>query len=194
VCRQNKPLLSSLLQEECAVWLLKEQKTLPSSCEVHYVRMTHTVWTQINDNEWIYYVPSKHSITVLCAAQDPIDIPLKGAGKSSVNSNCKGYSRAALLQPLRAGKVNTLDTKEHRLIQVLLHNECCEELGTRVNLSKLNLNLNFRQTVSHADDLKYAGIKIKDLEKHVLEHEWREKHSVLHHGYSIVLYVFVSIV
>jgi len=194
VCRQTKPLLSSLMQEECAVRLLKKQKALPSSCEVHYVLLTHNVWTQINDNEWIYYVPSKDSITVLCAGQDPIDIPLKGAGKLFVVSNCKGYSRAALLQPLRAGKVNTSITQEHRLIQVKLHNEWCEELGTRVNLSKLNLNLNFRQTVSHADDLKYAGIKIKDLEKHVLEHEWREKHSVLHHGYSIVLYVFVSII
>ena len=43
VCRQTKSLLSSLMQEECAVWLLRKQKTLPSSCEVHYVRLTHTV-------------------------------------------------------------------------------------------------------------------------------------------------------
>jgi hypothetical protein len=79
--------------------------------------------------------------------------------------------------------------KEHRLAQVQLHNECCEELGTRVNISKVNWNLNFRQTVSHADDLRYAGIKVRDLEKHVLEHEWREKHSVAHHGYSSILYI-----
>ena len=194
VCKQNKPLLSSLMQDECAVRLLKEWKKLPDSCEVHYVQLTHTVWTQISDNEWVYYVPSRDSITILCAGQDPVDIPLKGAGKLSIEPVCKGYSRAALLQPLRAGKMNTSKAREHRLIQVQLHNECCEELGTRINLSKLTLNLNFRQTVSHAEDLKYAGIKVKDLERHVLEHEWREKHSTQHHGYSIVLYIVVSMV
>jgi hypothetical protein len=38
--------------------------------------------------------------------------------------------------------------------------------------------------------LRYAGIKVRDFEKHILQHEWREKHSVLHHGYSIALYIF----
>lgn len=194
VCQQSKPLLSSLMQEDCAVRLLKERKLIPGKCEVNYVQLTNTVWTQISDSEWLYYVPSKDSITILCAGHDPVDIPLKGAGKLFVDSNCKGYSRAALLQPLRTGKVNTSGTKEHRLVQVDLHNECCEELGTRVNLNKLKLNLNFRQTVSHADDLRYAGIKVKDLERHVLEHEWKEKHSVLHHGYSIVFFIIVSLV
>ena len=99
-----------------------------------------------------------------------------------------------MLQPLRAVNVNTSLAKEHRLAQVQLHNECCEELGTRVNISKVNLNLNFRQTVSHADDLRYAGIKVRDLEKHVIEHEWREKHSVVHHGYSIILYILIVLV
>lgn len=32
------------------------------------------------------------------------------------------------------------------------------------------------------------------MEKHILEHKWREKHSVLHHGYSIVLYIFTVLV
>jgi hypothetical protein len=118
------------MQEECAVRLLKERKILPGSCEVNYVQLTNTVWTQISDSEWLYYVPSKESITILCAGHDLVDIPLKGAGKLFVDSNCKGYSRAALLQPLRTGKVNISDTKEHRLVQVNLHNECCEELGT----------------------------------------------------------------
>jgi hypothetical protein len=192
VCKQSKPLLSSLMQDKCAVRLLKEWTSLPSSCEVHYVQLANTVWTQISDNEWVYFVPSKDSITVLCAGQDPIDIPLKGAGKLSVDSNCKGYSRAALLQPLCTGKANISSEKEHRLVQVEMHNDCCEDLGTRVNLSKLNLS--FRQTVSHAEELRYAGIKVKELEKHVLEHEWREKHSAQHHGYSIVLYIVISIV
>ena len=67
VCKQNKPLLSSLTQEECAVRLLKGRKTLPDSCELHYVQLNNTIRIQINDNEWIYYVPGRDSTTILCA-------------------------------------------------------------------------------------------------------------------------------
>jgi len=65
VCKQDKPLLSSLVQEESAVRLLKVWKTLPDSCEVHLVKLTRTVWTQINGNEWIYYTPGTDSLTVM---------------------------------------------------------------------------------------------------------------------------------
>jgi hypothetical protein len=130
----------------------------------------------------VYYVPKRDSTTILCAGRGPVDVPLKGAGKLAVDPTSKGYSRTALLQPLHAVNVDTSLTKEHRLVQIQLQNACCEELGTRVNMSKVNLNFNFRQTASHADDLWYAGFKVSDLEKHALEHEWREKHSVVHHG------------
>jgi hypothetical protein len=63
VCKQSKPLLSSLMQDECAVRLLKEWTSLPNSCEMHYVQLANTVWTQISDNEWVHYVLSKDSIT-----------------------------------------------------------------------------------------------------------------------------------
>ena len=193
VCRQEKPLLSSLVQEECAVRLLTMWKSLPKSCEVNFVQLTHTVWTQVNGNEWVYYTPGVDSMTVLCADRDPVDIPLKGAGKLILDPTCKGYSWAALLQPVQAIKANSSKNGNNQLIQVKLQNECCEELGSRLNLSSLNLDLNFRETVSHADDLKYVGVKIKDLEKHIQEHEWKEKHSIIYHGYSIGLYVIVGL-
>ena len=130
-------------------------------------------------------------MTILCAGRDPVDVPLKGDGRLSMELSCKGYNRTVLSQPLRAVNANTSLAKEHGLAQILLHNKCCEKLGTRFNMSKFNLNFNFRQTVSHADDLRYAGIKVRELQKHVLEHEWREKHSVIHHVYSIFLYILI---
>lgn len=159
---------------------------------MHYC--SYLIRTQISDNEWIYCVPKKESTTILCADRDPVVAPLMGAGRLSIDSTCKGYRKAALLQPLRSIKTNDSSSKENPLVQIQLNNESCEELGTPVNLSKLNLNLNFRQTISHADDLKYAGIKVRDLEKHTLEHDWKEKHSVLYHGYSTVVYIIVVLV
>jgi hypothetical protein len=168
-------------------------KRLPESCEVSVVQLTHTVWTQVNENEWVYYTPGVDSMTVLCADQDPVDVTLKGAGKLTLDPTCKGYSKAALLQPVRVINANSSKSGNNQLVQVELQSECCEELGTRLNLSSLNLDLSFRETVSHADDLKYVGVKIKDLEKHIQEHDWRSKHSVTHHGYSILLYVVGSL-
>jgi hypothetical protein len=127
---------------------------------------------------------------VLCADPDPVDIPLLvggGGGKLLYDPTCNGYSQSALLQPRRSVLANSSNHKENQLIQVKLHNECCEKLGSCLNLSTMNLNLNFRETISHADDLRYAGIKVRDLERHVLGHEWREKHSVIHHGYANIL-------
>jgi hypothetical protein len=97
------------------------------------------------------------------------------------------------LQPMRVIHANSSNSGNNQLIQVHLNNECCEELGTRLNFSTLNLDLNFRETVSHADELKYAGVRIRDFESHIQEHEWREKHLTVHHGYSIVVCVIVSL-
>jgi hypothetical protein len=66
------------MQEECTVLLLKERQILPGSYEVYDVQLTHTVWTEINDNEWIYYVARKDIMTILCGGRDPVDVPLKG--------------------------------------------------------------------------------------------------------------------
>jgi hypothetical protein len=62
-----------------------------------------------------------------------------------------------------------------------------------VYLSKLHLNLNLRQNVSHADEMKYAGVKIRDLEKQVLDHEWQERQAAVHYGHSIVVYIVVGL-
>jgi hypothetical protein len=104
---------------------------------------------------------------VLYSDRDPIDVPLRGAGKLILDSTSKGYSRAALLQPVREISVDGSKRANKQSIQVKLQNECCEELGTRLNLSALQLDLNFRETVSPADDFKYVGVKVKDLEKNI---------------------------
>jgi hypothetical protein len=96
-------------------------ENLPDSCEVNVVQLTHTVWTQVSGNEWIYYTPGVDSMAV-CADRDPVDIPLKGAGKLLIDSTFKGYSRTALLQPMRVIHANSSNGENNRLIQVQLNN------------------------------------------------------------------------
>jgi hypothetical protein len=56
------------------------------------------------------------------------------------------------------------------------------------------VNLTFKHIVSHADDLRYASIKVRDLEKKMEEQEWREKLLATHHGYSAIIYVIILII
>jgi hypothetical protein len=59
---------------------------------------------------------------------------------------------------------------------MVLQRDCLEKPGTRINLSNVGFDLNFKQVFSQADDLKYAGVK-------VLEQEWREKHTTAYKCY-----------
>jgi hypothetical protein len=127
-------------------------------------------------------------MTVLCDDRDPVDIPLKGAGKLSLDSTCKGYSKAALLQPMRSIFANNSYKGNNQLKQIKLHNKCWEEIDTL-----LNLDLNIRETISRADNLRYTGIKVDYLERHVFEHEWKVNHTIIHHGYSVIFYVLTAL-
>jgi hypothetical protein len=60
---------------------------------------------------------------------------------------------------MRSVLANISNNRDNQLIQVKLHNECCEELGTRLNLSTLNLDLNSGETISHADDFEVRRSK-----------------------------------
>ena len=66
VCKQNQPLLSSHLHENCMVKLLQPRGTVPTICEKRIVEISNSIWTQLANNEWIYFVPSNDSITILC--------------------------------------------------------------------------------------------------------------------------------
>jgi hypothetical protein len=50
VCTHQRTLLSTIATESCAVALLHKPVTFPSECETRVVRLSNTVWTQLNNN------------------------------------------------------------------------------------------------------------------------------------------------
>jgi hypothetical protein len=64
VCKQNQPLLSSHLHDNCVVKLLQPRSNIPQSCDKRIVEIYNSVWTQLDNNEWIYFVPSSESMTL----------------------------------------------------------------------------------------------------------------------------------
>lgn len=80
VCKQSQPLLSSHLQDNCMVKLLQPKGSVPPSCDKRIVEISNSVWTQLANNEWIYFVPTSDSITILCMDKHPIDVIVSGIG------------------------------------------------------------------------------------------------------------------
>jgi hypothetical protein len=72
VCKQNEPLLSSHLQENCVVLLLQSRGNIPASCDKQIVELSNSVWTQLDSNAWIYFVPRSEGITILCRGKPPV--------------------------------------------------------------------------------------------------------------------------
>ena len=97
MCTHQRTLLSTLTTDSCAVTLLQRKNSLPSVCSTTLVRLSNTVWTQLNNNSWISFAPHPDIMTVLCHNSNPVDFRLKGVGKLQVYQGCKGYSTSTLL-------------------------------------------------------------------------------------------------
>jgi hypothetical protein len=49
------------------------------------VQLKNTIWTQLDNNEWLYFSPTAESVTVLCNDKEPVAITLSGVGKFGLN-------------------------------------------------------------------------------------------------------------
>ena len=189
VCKQNQPLLSSHLHDNCLVKMLRPQGSVPTICEKRIVELSNSIWTQLESNEWIYFVPTSETITILCAEKPPLDILVFGIGKLGIREDCKGFGKSAHFQTHSVLNVNNPGLESDFLSKVELYYDCCEELNMRANLSNIRLNTSFKHIVSHLDDLKIASHKISEIEHLIQEQEWRRLHNVSHNTYSILVYV-----
>jgi hypothetical protein len=152
ICKQKQPLLNSHMQESCMVKLLQPRINIRKICDTRVVQITHTVWTQLEKrNEWIYFIPSSDSITILCPEKEPIDVVLRNTGKLKIEAGCKGYSQTALLSTKNEIKVNTSRCGGDLLSKVESQFNCCEQLGISINLSNIDLDLKFKQVVTHME-------------------------------------------
>jgi hypothetical protein len=54
------------LYENCAVKLLQPRRNLNSICDRRTVEIYNSVWVQLGNNEWIYFIPTTDNLTVIC--------------------------------------------------------------------------------------------------------------------------------
>jgi hypothetical protein len=156
------------------------------------VRIRKTIWTQLDNNAWIYFTPVTESATIMCTNHGPEDVTLSGVGKLSLYTECKGYTSSVFLQT--NVKVKSKGIKgEDLLSRIPIDIDCSEELGLISNVSIADIKLDFKHVVSHLDDLKHASYKISELEKEIKEQEWRNHQKIKHSTYSVIMYILISI-
>jgi hypothetical protein len=98
VCRQNQPLQFTHLDEECEAQILQPVRTMPPTCSQRIAELNQTIWTQLDNGEWLFVAPKPEVLTVLCSRHEPSDVALIGTGKLKLNNMCKGYGSRILIQ------------------------------------------------------------------------------------------------
>jgi hypothetical protein len=130
----------------------------------------------------------------VCQEQEPVEIKLTGTGKLNIDSGCKGYSITALLTTTDESQVNYTGSGGDLLPKVETQFESCEQLGTSINLTHIELDMKLKPTVTYMEDLKYVSYRISELEKLVAEQGWKRKHFEYHNTYSMLMYVAITII
>jgi hypothetical protein len=124
ICKQNQPLLNSHLRESCAVKLLQP----------------NPVWTKLEErNEWIYFIPNRDSVTIVCVNKEPVEVVISRTGKLKIQAGCKGYTRTAILTTMNEINVNSSGKGNDLLSKIDIEFDCCEHLNSHINLSHIDL-------------------------------------------------------
>ena len=98
VCKQTQPVRLTHLDEVCEVQMIEPIRSIPASCSQRIVDLNHTLWTQLDGNEWLFVTPTFDALTVLCSKHEPMDVKLLGIGKLQLNPMCKAYGNRILIQ------------------------------------------------------------------------------------------------
>ena len=86
------------------------------------------------------------------------------------------------------------DIKRRRFTDRKLHQrDCCEELCLKFNVGRLCVDVKRKQTESHFDDIKCAGIKVIEFEREITEQEWKNHLIVKYSTRSVRVYIYICI-
>jgi hypothetical protein len=81
ICKQLQPVQLTHLDEEYEAQIIEPIRSIPVSCSQTFIELNHTLWTQLDNNEWLYVAPKSDVLTVLCSKHEPTDIKVLGTGK-----------------------------------------------------------------------------------------------------------------
>jgi hypothetical protein len=143
--------------------MLQPVRAIPPTCSQQIAELNQTIWTQLDDNKWLFVPPKPEVLTVLCSKHESSDITLIGTGKLKLHNMCKGYGSRILIQA--EVTISTNNTDKHIIPHLTIEFDCCEIEGKSLSLNDLHLNLPLNNIVHHLDDLKVASHKVQEVER-----------------------------
>jgi len=142
--------------------MLQAVRTIPSTCSQRIAELNQTIWTQLDNNEWLFVAPKPEVLTVLCSKHEPSDVTLIGTGKLKLSNLCKGYGFRILIQTQLT--ISTNNTDKDIIPHLTLEFDCCKFQGRNFSLNYIHLNLPLNNVIHHLDDLKVANHKGEEVE------------------------------
>jgi hypothetical protein len=185
--KQTQPVQLTHLDEVCEAQIIEPIRSIPASCSQRIVDLNHTLWTQLDGNEWLFVASTSDVLTVLCSKHEPMDVKLLGTGKLQLNPMCKAYGNRILIQSHATIVSNR--TNKDIIPPMSLEYDCCGSIDKNFKLNELRLHIPLRSVAGSLDDLRIASNKVEDVEKLILEQEWKVKHSTLNLHLSSLSYV-----
>jgi hypothetical protein len=187
VCKQKHPLQVTHLGEDCEAEMLQPIRTVPVSCSQRIVEINQTIWTQLDNNEWLFVAPRPDTLTTLCPGQEPLNLEIVGTGKLKLNASCKAYGTKVLIQAQMTTETNS--TESDIIPYLSLEVDCCQSESKILRLDDIHLDLPLNNVINHLDDLRWASHKVNDVERIVAEQEWKMRRSNIDYHLSFLSYV-----
>jgi hypothetical protein len=100
------------------------------------VELYQTLWTQLNNNEWLYVAPLVDTLTVVCSGQEPTDVQIRGTGKLMLLSMCKGYGSKVLIQAQVT--ITSNNTNKDIIPPLILDYDCCWSKESNIKFGPAN--------------------------------------------------------
>ena len=116
-----------------------------------------------------------------------MDVKLLGAGKLQLKPMCNAYGNRILIQSHATIVSNR--TNKDKIPPMSLEYDCCGSIDTNFKFNDLRLHIPLRSVAGSLDDLRIASHKVQDVEKLILEQEWKVKHSTIDSHLYFLSYV-----
>jgi hypothetical protein len=152
ICKQTQPVQLTHLDEECEAQMIQTISTIPPSCSQRIIELNQTLWTQLDNNEWLFVAPKPDVLTVLCSKHEPTDVKLSGSGRMQLSAMCKVYGTQILIKSHATLSSNR--TSKDVIPSVSLEFDCCMSTNQNFKLNKLNLHIPLRSVTRSLDELR----------------------------------------
>jgi hypothetical protein len=121
------------------------------------VSLNDETWLPFTHNKWIFATAHKERVTIMCNDLKPSDINLQDIGVLSMFGRCDVLGQTTKLQTQSSFTSNRTD--KNVIPNVTMHYDCCEHLGSKLQLDAIKLlpEVPLKNVFAHSNSFKYAS-------------------------------------